>query len=1130
MTRNHPVSAFLSLAISALAFAGLANETVMPVSETVKPGVWIGNFAAATNLAITTKTPMVMVWSSDTCPHCEALVKQMIGDEFVRWREDSSYVFCIVEGHVENYVARDKGENAGSGAFEFAATAAGTSRGQVSQYPIVCLYWRKGDGSVQATSFTGRDGKMPVKTGTLAEQVMASTDEYFTEYRAKKAWQFGVTDAPADRYEAEETTAFVDVKIVRDLDLTPETASVRLAVEPPAGLLDVETNEVAMAKGEVSRRIRIRLDGRKGAFVPGESIALKLLDADGDVVGRAAIHFVASMPNSPENPHWIGEYSAAELPWGEWTFDYSAALEKVQNGGYLLAMFSGVLWCPHCIGIEHSLFAADNEEFRQWAKDNKVALVLFDQPRAGKTAPRLLCEERDPNKTGEESVSGNYYLSRRMLCVDSDAVKAVNDRQARKTVDWLAPESTAARLSNPTILLIRKDETIAGRLMKCESAGNLFETDENLGRLDDFLLLDQEGDESQGYRSTTPLTLEVGKTASAVFQISERTKFFKLTNLEAGYVRIAKDETVGEPLALSVVAADGTVLASGTDMVLAKLRPTHVEQGVYLRAVAYADTTAKICAGGKTSRFPATFSAEYVPTGGSDEPDGPGFDAEGRPCLGWAEYAVDFWHQLTESVSFNVVNVEGARSVAVKRISGKLPAGLTLKYDRGTGRVVLGGTPTKALTEPVTVVYSVSAKIGNETIVGVPSSITISVAEPQQTNKGISKAWNVEIPMSVSGKIVGSLKVSQTARNKLSATCKGTESRALTFSGTWAELDELSGIATASLANRYGAVLQLDLDATGRLSASVSVPSNYNYFSALGEFSGSASVERPEDFSAYAGTYTVALPQIGQTTVVSPSAELSVPSGTASLKLLMTSKSAKRSGTVSYAGVLPTGKAFSGSASLLPTGEAVELVVFKRVSSVNLISARMCLAPDGEKKWADFTDDGRREIVNSVPGTSNYILHRQGFFEYLTEHDVVGSWYPNSLKINEIIQVFYDFVGQKFALNIRDEAGHGLAVAEVAFNGKKFCLVNKVNGLSFTCDTNGRFWGTVNFDPGTGTIVKGNFKGVFVPGWFEACGGCGGDIKLYPFGGGALWYNRKFDRKTVTEGLTVTLDAEDPDL
>lgn len=1107
-----------------------ANDLV-PVVSGEAMGAWMGEFSTATDFARRTNRPLVLLWTSDICYFCELLEQGLAGAEFKKWMADSPYAFAFIEGTVENSHAHDVGVNAGSGAYDFARTAAGTRTDPVSSYPIVCLYWPKAPGEVVVKSFTGRNGSMPVKTGTLAEQLEASVDEFFAEYRARRAWRFGVTDAPADRYEAEASTAYVDVKILRDLDLTAGTPKIGLKIEWPDGVVATEVLEMIWAADEVSRKVRIPLDRGEAAFPAGRQVSLTIFEEGGSALAQGAIHFVEPCGNSPENPHWVGEYSAAELPWGEWTFDYPAALEKIQSGGHLLAMFSGVLWCPHCIGIERSLFAADNEEFRRWAKDNKVALVLFDQPRAGLTAPRLLCDEQDPNKRDAESVSGNGYLSRRMLDAGSDAVRTVNDRQARKTVEWLAPESTAARLSNPTILLIRKDETVAGRLQKCETDGNFFATDEHLGRLDDFLLLDGEGDESQGFASTTELAVPVGGSASATFQISERTKFFKVTGVTPGYIRFAVKPGAAQPLTLSVMTADKVVLASDVDCVMAKIRPSDVSKGVFLRAVAYPVTTARICADGATSRFTAEISSEFVPTGGDGELDGPGFDPDGKPCLGWPEYAIDLWKDLPGRVSLNVANVEGATSIKVKRISGRLPSGVSVAYDETSGRVVLKGTPTRLPKEPVVLTYAITAKIGGKTVVGAPTTLTITISDPKAANETVSRVWNVMVPLYAGGKVAATLKVAQTSANKLSANFRGTRGGGISFSGTWDSLDEQTGIAESVLTKK-GTILQLGLDSKGILSATVAnIPSSYSPFADVGEFGGSLSVVREPDYVRYAGDYSVSLPNAGGEMTQDPTdGEFRIPLGSASVRICLSSKSAQKSGRATYSGRTPTGKSFSGSFNIVSASdsETADLLVFARTGKES-ISCPVTIACDGSQKWCDFSgDDTIRQVVNAKDGTMGFITFETASCKYMTFHDVAGSWYPGTLKVYELVQFLYGRASQVFALTLQDGSECGTVVGRVAYDGRKFGLVEKVRGLTFSVSKNGLFSGALATElPGIGP-VRGTYRGILVPGWFESCN-CGEGVKTHPFGGAAFCHSRKIGKKYYGEGLLLELVAEDQD-
>lgn len=216
----------------------------------------------------------------------------------------------------------------------------------------------------------------------------------------------------------------------------------------------------------------------------GDRIPLVLLAADGSTNATSDIVVMEGASGTPLEPWWVGELAPSALPWGEWTFDYDAAQSKVAaEGGALLAMFTGPLWCPDCFRIGDSLLA--DPAFKKWGRDNKVVFVQFDQARLGRSAPRLLSYEPDPRKSGAESVSGAGYLTRKN--VDPDVAAAVIKRTTEfSTRKWLPEGSTASRLGNPTLLFIGSDGNVSSRVSLLETKDG-YPAAENIERLAEAL-------------------------------------------------------------------------------------------------------------------------------------------------------------------------------------------------------------------------------------------------------------------------------------------------------------------------------------------------------------------------------------------------------------------------------------------------------------------------------------------------------------------------------------------------------------------------------------------------------------------------------------------------------------------
>lgn len=120
-----------------------------PVARVKTLEGWRSDFKACRDEALGKNRPFVLVWGHDMCPHCKALAADLSTNEtFKLWRQSSDYVFCHVTGR------RGKISKEIKLAKTFAATAGGTVTYQPSSYPYVCVYHKKGDGTVVARSFT----------------------------------------------------------------------------------------------------------------------------------------------------------------------------------------------------------------------------------------------------------------------------------------------------------------------------------------------------------------------------------------------------------------------------------------------------------------------------------------------------------------------------------------------------------------------------------------------------------------------------------------------------------------------------------------------------------------------------------------------------------------------------------------------------------------------------------------------------------------------------------------------------------------------------------------------------------------------------------------------------------------
>lgn len=507
----------LALAVAAGVMPGLA---LVPSTGKIEYGKWNSRFAEGKALAEAENRPMVLFWASPGCGLCEKMKRACDASTTLpAWAEKRELIMIFSSG------AED--------AKRFAKYAGPET---ISKFPFMAVYWPKADGSQVLRGFVGRSGMFPVNAKTLDQSLMDTVDmltagwDPAPPYRGAK---FAV-----DRLEAEiGLTEFVNVPLTRE-----ETAGgvLNRLVPNAEGTKPVE---FVWEEGETEKTVTVPVDMLK------KDAAVTIEDEAGAVKDQLlTIAVVPPQPVSVTNPLWLGERDASSLGWGEWTMDIDVAKRKTaaeEGDAFTLVYTSGVLWCPYCKKMDEGLLSTDG--FANWAAENKVALVLLDNPKrsasdvkdeTGKVIavgdkndgapPTLLRSVADAN-----GVSGASYLSRKMISVE-EAEAVLQRNHDLGYGELLAPESL--RCGYPTLVLLDKQGNVAGRLRPFRNAEGEYGLDENLARLNALLALAVNGNrEADGYLSTTELELAPGDaTAEFALQVNQPVKAFRLANAPAG--------------------------------------------------------------------------------------------------------------------------------------------------------------------------------------------------------------------------------------------------------------------------------------------------------------------------------------------------------------------------------------------------------------------------------------------------------------------------------------------------------------------------------------------------------------------------------------------------------------------
>ena len=537
------------------------NWPIGTTAEAVK-GVWMDNFADATNLAFTTKTPMVLFWANTGCEYCEELEKAINSPTFTAWRKShSEYIYNFV------YAAggKDLPPNSNSGAKVFAQTAGGTMSA-LNYYPFVCLYWPKADGTVLLTRLLGRAGYLDnaaYRAGeSLADEFAACIEKHFAGYDPTPlppAYTGGDLAFTAEydnaRLEAEVGyTTSVEMPLARNPEAIGYTGTNTVkCIHVGKTILD---RTVIWEAGQANTAIEIPIPSDAAT---GENITISLYDTAGNLRGTVNLYLVAPKENSPKNPLFIGERTADSLRYGEWTMDLDIAMAKYRAnaGSRLLALVGGSLWCPDCVMMDAHLL--DRAEFKDWATANKVILVDIDIPNLPNTtnSPSLLTRvvsrvsdgyisgrgTLEPDET-QRRQSGAGYLSRHMVSETAALEVIARNRRlvGQNTLNggWNSPDrANQNRTGVPIFIALRRDGTLAGRIDTFSSVAPSEFKAAHLNRLDELLAAVEDDSESNeesnaSWQTTSETFSGTGTSAMATLSAVDLVDTYALAAVDGG--------------------------------------------------------------------------------------------------------------------------------------------------------------------------------------------------------------------------------------------------------------------------------------------------------------------------------------------------------------------------------------------------------------------------------------------------------------------------------------------------------------------------------------------------------------------------------------------------------------------
>lgn len=1193
-------------AVAVLAFGGAKaalqlEPMLLDVSDgAIVPGQWNSNYSAARTYADSHNIPLLVVYGGVSCGNCTILQRACLTDEFLAWQERNKPV--MVYSH------------SSSDALSFAKPKTNAA------IPYVGIYWNR-DGSTPKKgsdgykAFSGRDGMMLATGGSLASQLIRSLDSVVAGY---------VYDGGDFLVPGTNANVRLEVEVGYAAGRTVTVPLTRTATAQAQNTLVAGGTEygVAWSEGETLKYIDVAMPEGLGA---GEAVALELLDSQGGVHSTSAIYVVEVQANGVRNPYCIGEKTADELSWGDWTLDYETAKAKVAaaraNGekAYLIANFSGVYWCPYCNAAETSLLTSD--EFEAWMQANNVIMVLFDQGRAstpataaGTNLARLLSYETGTTTIeGRPIASGAGYMTRKGISVE-DAAAGIA-LVTHFTQEWLAPGSTAARIGNPNFMLIGEDDDVVARFSAWRDRGDIlgkgvlnYDPSENIARLNDLLLLAEGAGEGDGYVPTTSLAMTAGgDDVTCELQVNDSAKVYAVGGVPVGSVKFSvTGKTADRDVTLSIIrVANGaqTTLASGSEAVEYDFGKGESD-GVYLRVSSFggsalvgADSTFSVTVGSEITLHPgevafAAASSLFVSgtgegrvtlkrTGGvsgaasvrvvldasastaiegvdftwedtvvtwaegdsSDKTVAFGLNTVGdgsraafvlrladaavaavgavsattveildtdKPAMAQTAYDVTLYTGVDAASSLcdTLYNVAEGDTVAVKVVSGRLPSGVKVVYDKASGCVTLKGATTRTGSFDVAVAFEdKTARSG----FGPAVALSISALDPSSVNPYLSKPLAMTVPLYVERvdgvrTLEGTVELSLKKNNKLSAKyARLGSTRKTSFSGRWQAV--VDGVAIAALSARTGEVLTLSIASDGALEAVVADPA---YETALE--SGAVVANGGALGNSFAGSYTVAFAEVAGSS--------EDPAGAGYLTINV----AAGSGKAKWTGALPTGQRVSGTSTLVATQDGYGVLAVLVSKPKFTFAAPLMLKPNAAGS------SSRRAVVNCEGALSTWEMNG-----ILHDCKAWGSVFSSSVSLVRLCEeatlpstLSLVFDASDFSGSAKFGALSSLPDTEVEVAAAKFVLVDAAKGtrLSYRA-RDGVFTGAVRL-PFAGKTVNAKFAGVVIPGWYD----CHCDIPLpgdkfkivdsMPLAVGAVYYSGdKVNGTAAKRGFTV---------
>lgn len=505
-------------------------------------------------------------------------------------------------------------------------------------------------------------------------------------------------------------------------------------------------------------------------------------------------------------------------------------------------------------------------------------------------------------------------------------------------------------------------------------------------------------------------------------------------------------------------------------------------------------------------------------------------------------------------VALEASNLEGGK-VTVTKLSGTLPAGLKAAYDEAAKAIAFTGTVT-AKPGVYPVVYQVFENRSGVKVPGLTASVTFTVkdptdpvADPEGANPAVQVTRtlkDIAIIDPATKRLVGVLQLTLNRKGNASGKYVSESGTVSLTAKNWNAFDSETLALITELENKKSGV-QVRVQVNADFSVEV-VVDDPHASDVPGEGYTDGQLWSAEASEAWKGYYTVALPVEN---VVSNATDDLVSTGTGYLTLDFTGKSALKTGTVKWAGVLPNGTAVSGS-TLLGAPYAgksaieedcrwVTLPVFKN-SGTDTLSACLKIRDEADTEAVRDTD---RRVIWAADDITAFWKHGErstDVCDSVVDLGVYGAIYDKTEDLGACCLAHYKtqsmLLGFDVSRLVWTAFGEPAAVPPVSVEISETAITADPDDLK-TANA------TLKFNRSTGVVngsvklncadrvVSASYKGVVLTGWSETCCGIAAGLKAMPFVNGAFYFTDKVENAIgrkfgVKRGGAVSIDVGVP--